>query len=106
MRTLLAALAMILGVALLAACGGAKGEEPDAAATTGASRATRLISETGPDATASPEATATPEASPTPEAASPTPEAASPTPELVEAPPMTCVFPADTRSFRLSMVMG
>ena len=99
MRTLLAALAMILGVALLAACGGAESEEPDAAATTGASGATRLISQTGPDATASPEA------SPTPEATAPTPEAASPPPELVEAAPMTCVFPADTRSFRLSMAM-
>ena len=62
MRTLLAALALILGVALLAACGGAEGEEQDAAATTATSAPAGAEAVVSPEAAASPEATASPNA--------------------------------------------
>jgi len=70
MRTLLAALAVMLGVTLLAACGGAGGGEEDPG-TEGTDEVALAVSETG-------------------------------TPEAAEAAPMTCSFPMDARSFRIT----
>jgi hypothetical protein len=100
MRTLLAALALILGVVLLAACGVTESEEEDTAGTTATSAPARApVNETGtPNATASPKPTASPTATPSPTAtASPVPSATLPT---------TCQFPSDTNSFHLSMTFG
>jgi hypothetical protein len=70
MRTLLAALAVFLGSALLVACGGAESEEEDPG-TEGTDEVALAVSETG-------------------------------TPEAAEAAPMTCSFPMDARSFRIT----
>jgi len=110
MRTLLAALALILGVALLAACGGAKGEEPDDESTSAVNEAVGAEAVVSQDVTATPEASATPDATASP-TATPSPTAtasptASATPLLAESVPTTCQFPSDTKTFHLTMTFG
>jgi hypothetical protein len=87
-------LAAILGVALLAACGGGEDEEtePSAATSTAAAPAAGDVSATG-----------TPQAS-----VSPAPEEGSPTASPSSggsAQEVGCEFPSDIKSFRFSMTM-
>ena len=83
MRILSVALAVILGVALLAACGSGD-EEEEGAATATAARPQAAASDTGtPGATASPGARVSPTAS--------------------SAEAVGCEFPSDIKSFRFTM---
>jgi hypothetical protein len=87
MRILSAALAVIMGVALLAACGGGEEKENEGAATATAARPAAAASDTGtPGATASPGARVSPTAS-----------AAGGTQTV------GCEFPSDIKSFRFTM---
>ena len=88
MRILSVALAVILGIALLAACGGGEDEEKEGAATATAARPA-AASDTGtPGATASPGAQVSPTASP-----------------AGGAQAVGCEFPSDIKSFRFTMTL-
>jgi hypothetical protein len=89
MRILSVALAVILGIALLAACGGGGDKEKEGTATATAAGPAAAASDTGtPGATASPGARVSPTASP-----------------AGGAQAVGCQFPSDIKSFRFTMIL-